>query len=219
MELRKSGTHSPSREGQKPTAEYPSSPQTVLIAEDDQLLARSLAADLADLGYRVIGPIADGQAAVELARKEQPDLALLDIKMPGMDGLAVGEILQSELNIPVIILSGHSDPSYLQAAGRLPVFGYLLKPVSMSSLSAVITVAWGRFLEYSRLREEVADLKTKLENRKVIEKAKGLLMKNKGIAEEEAMRLLQKQARDARKPMVDIAQAIIQEEAGVKKPE
>jgi len=198
--------------GAKPSDEVASvqaSPRTVLVAEDEHLLARSLSADLVELGYSVIGPANNGEVAVQLARATPPDMALLDIRMPVLDGLAAAEILYSQMNIPVVILSAYSDPPYLQAGARLGVFGYLLKPVSMDELRVTLTVAWSRFLEQRRLHGEVDDLKTKLEHRKIIEKAKGILMKSANLSEEEAMRALQKKARDSRRPMVELAKALL----------
>lgn len=194
----------------KRSTAWPQSPKKILIAEDEHLLARSLSSDLSDLGYTVVGPVPNGQAAIDLARQDRPDMALLDIRMPILDGLAAAEVLYSELHLPVVILSAYSDPPYLQAGVRVGVFGYILKPVSHDELRVTLTVSWGKFLEQQRLTTEVDDLKNKLEHRKIIEKAKGLLMKHMGIGEEEAMRTMQKQARDSRRPMVDLARSVIE---------
>jgi response regulator NasT len=194
---------------ESPVSTLPEAPKSILIAEDEHLLARSLSSDLVELGYTVVGPAPNGQNAVELARIHKPDMALLDIRMPVMDGLAAGQILYSQMGIPVVILSAYSDPPYLQAGARMGVFGYLLKPVSLDELRVTITVSWSRFLEQKRLTGQVDELKVKLEHRKIIEKAKGLLMKNMSLSEEEAMRALQKQARDSRRPMVELAKALL----------
>lgn len=187
----------------------PETPRTILIAEDEHLLARSLSTDLGELGFQIMGPAPNGQAAIDLAKNERPDLALLDIRMPVLDGLAAAEVLYTQMDIPVVILSAYSDPLYLQAGARLGVFGYLLKPASMDELRVTLTVSWGRYREQKRLTDELDGIKLKLEQRKVIEKAKGILMKSMGITEEDAMRALQKQARDSRRPMIDLAQAVL----------
>lgn len=181
----------------------------VLVAEDEHLLARTLAVSLESLGLTVVGPVSDGGKAVELAARERPDLAILDIRMPEVDGITAGRQLYQELNVPVVILSAFSDAQYVNQSTAFGVFGYLLKPVDLDELRVGLAVAWHRYREHLKLTGQVADLETKLRNRKVIERAKGLLMKHAGIDEEEAMRRLQKQARDARKPMVELAQALI----------
>lgn len=191
------------------TDEIPSYPRTILVAEDEHLVARNICSDLAELGYTVLGPAPNGKVALELVTNTKPDVALLDIRMPIMDGLAAAEVLYREHGIPVVILSAYSDPPYLQAGVRVGVFGYLLKPVNRDELRVTLTVAWGRFLDARKLTGDVTDLKVKLEQRKIIEKAKGVLMKSRGLSEEDAMRALQKQARDSRRPMVEIATALL----------
>jgi response regulator NasT len=216
MALKQMST-SPAEDSVPGLPDVPGTPKSILVAEDEHLLARSLSTDLVELGYTVVGPAPNGQVAVELARLHRPDMALLDIRMPVMDGLAAGQVLYAQMGIPVVILSAYSDPPYLQAGARLGVFGYLLKPVSLDELRVTLTVSWSRFLEQRKLSGEVQDLKVKLEHRKIIEKAKGLLMRNMGITEEEAMRALQKQARDSRRPMVELAKAILDTQGLVEK--
>jgi len=188
----------------------PEGPRSILVADDEHLLARSLSNDLTGLGYTVIGPARNGAVAVELARTHRPDIALLDIRMPEMDGLEAAKIIFEELGIPVVILSAFSDPAYLRAGVKIGVFGYLLKPVTLDELRVSLTLAWSRFLTHRSLTTEVGSLKVKLEQRKIIEKAKGLMMRTMGLTEDEAMRALQKQARDLRKPMVDLAKSILE---------
>ena len=187
----------------------PAGPERILVAEDELLLARSLKSDLEEMGYKVVGPASNGQTAIDLARAEKPDMALMDIRMPEVDGLAAADVLLHELDIPVVILSAYSDPPYLSAGAEMNVYGYLLKPVSMDELRVSLTVAWSRYLEQRKLTGEVEELKIKLEQRKTVERAKGLLMKHEGMDEEQAMRSLQKHARDARLPMIDLARQVI----------
>lgn len=191
------------------TPDWPAEPQRILIAEDELLVAKSLANDLTELGYQVIGPAPNGQQAIETARREKVDLALLDIRMPVMDGLAAAEVFFKELNIPVIILSAFSDPAYIQAGARVGVYGYLLKPASYDDLRVTIAISWNRFVRHQQMSKEVGDLQNRLEQRKLIERAKGLLMSHMKLTEEEAMRTLQRKARDARRPMAELAKSII----------
>ncbi len=184
-------------------------PRRILVAEDEHLLAKSLSDDLTSLGCEVIGPSPNGKDAIELAGKMMPDLALMDIRMPIMDGLAAGKILYQELGIPVVILSAFSEKQYLEVGAELGIFGYMIKPASIDSLRVALTVSWSRYKDLCKLNKQVDSLETKLANRKIIERAKGVIMTRQAIPEEEAMRRLQKQARDARKPMVELAQAVL----------
>lgn len=185
-------------------------PERILVADDEHLVAAGLRTQLVDLGYTVIGPASDGGHAIELARSEEPDLALLDIRMPHVDGIAAGEIISTELNIPVIMVSAFSDPDYLRACNKFRTFGYLLKPVTPDELRVTIEIAWGRWLDLLAQQDDVNRLKARLEDRKIIEQAKWQLVKTQGIAEPEAMRLLQRQARNSRRPLVEIAREIVQ---------
>ena len=187
----------------------PESPRSVLVADDEHLLARNLANDLSELGYTVVGPARNGLVAIELARLHKPDIVLMDIRMPELDGLEATKVIFEELGIPVVILSAFSDPAYLRAGVKIGVFGYLLKPITLDELRVSLTLAWSRYITHKSLSSEVESLKLKLEQRKIIEKAKGLMMRTMNITEDEAMRALQKQARDLRKPMADLAKSIL----------
>lgn len=187
-----------------------SMPRSVLVAEDEALLARSLRADLDALGMTVIGPVSDGRKAIELAREERPDLALIDLRMPELDGLETAKILGGEMRVPIVVISGYSDGEYVESASQNGVYAYLLKPVSVESLRVTIRVAWRRYVDQLELRGEIETLTRRLEERKTIERAKGLIMERLGLSESEAMRKLQKQARDARRPMADLAKSVIE---------
>ncbi len=191
------------------SAQLPNQPKRIMIAEDEHLLAQNLCNELTGLGYEVIGPASNGLRAVELAARQRPDLALMDIRMPEMDGLEASRALYLQMKVPVVILSAYSDSQYVDSAADIGVFGYLLKPVNLDDLRVTLPVAWSRYLEQTRLRGEVKELENKLESRKLIERAKGLIMKHLNLGEEEAMRRLQKQARDQRRPMVELAKAIL----------
>jgi response regulator NasT len=193
----------------------PERPERILVADDEHLVAAGLRSQLISLGYTVIGPASDGEHAIELARTQQPDLAILDIRMPHVNGLEAGEVISGELNIPVLIVSAFSDPEYLRSCNTFRTFGYMLKPVTTDALRVTIEVAWGRWLDHLTQQEDVDRLKARLEDRKIIEQAKWLLVKNRGISEPESMRLLQRQARNSRRTLIDIAKGIIEEEGGV----
>lgn len=214
-----STTQQPGSIGNGKRKQLPELPRTILIAEDDFDLARSLAADLSELGFKILGPASNGQAAIDIARNERPDLALLDIRMPVLDGLAAAETLYAKMDIPIVILSAHNDEPCLQASVRYGVFGYLLKPVSTEQLRVTLVISWGRYCEHRRIANELEEIKLRFEQRKVIEKAKGILMKTMGLSEEDAMRTLQKQARDSRRPMFDLAQELLNAQSSVNKPQ
>lgn len=193
--------------------ELPASPQRVLVADDEHLVAAGLIAGLKDLGYEVIGPASNGEKAIEMCRAEHPDMAILDIRMPGLDGLAAGETIYNELGIPIVMVSAYSDPEYVNSGNRIGVFGYLLKPVTRDQLRVGLKVSWARFRQQAELSDEVGTLNAKLEQRKVIEQAKWIIVKRKGVEEPEAMRMLQKQARNGRRPLVEIAKSVIESES------
>lgn len=184
-------------------------PRRVLVADDEHLVATDLAMTLGELGYLVLGPAVDGEAAVDLAQITHPDLALLDIRMPKRDGLTAASQIYHDLGVPVIILSAYSDSTAVAAAQEAGVFGYLVKPASANQLRAAIDVAWGRFVDSLRDQEEIAALERKIEDRRIIERAKWILVQRKQLTEEEAMRTLQRQARQSRKKMAEVAQLLI----------
>ena len=187
-------------------------PTTILVADDDELIAASLVQNIAELGYEVIGPAGTGEQAIELAKRHNPDLALLDICMPNVDGLGAAIVLYKHMNIPVILVTAHSDSEYVQAGQRIGVFGYLLKPVDINDLRVTIPVAWSRFCVQEGLRSSLQDMKQALEDRKCIERAKGLLMEKLGISENTAAHRLKQQARNSRRKIADLARAIIETE-------
>lgn len=188
----------------------PTHPQHVLVADDEHLVASGVAVNLRELGYDVIGPAADGDEAVSLCESTHPDMALLDIRMPKRDGLAAAEIVFRQMGIPVMIFSAYSDPEYVSSGNRVGVFGYLLKPVTQDQMRVGISVAWGRFLDYAAQHTEILSLKERLEHRKIIEQAKWILVKRRNLEEPDAMRLLQKQARNNRRTLVDVARSVLE---------
>ncbi len=190
----------------------PERPGRILVADDEHLVAADLSLTLGDLGYTVVGPATDGEAAVQLARLALPDLALLDIRMPKLDGLSAARQMFVELGIPVVILSAYTDREYVEAAKDVGVFSYLIKPVTENQLGVCLEVVWRNFRLQVADRSENQTLRRRLEERKVIEQAKWILVKRKSLEEPEAMRMLQKKARDTRQPLAEVAQAVINAE-------
>lgn len=199
-----------SNEHSSPPGVCSTMPRRVLIAEDEHLVATELARQVKSLNVEVVGPASCGSAAIELARNDSVDLALLDIRMSDGDGIGAAETIQKELGIPVVFVSAFSDDTYVQAGAEMGVFGYLLKPVSTDQLRVAIAVAWAAHNERKRLGGEVAELKNALADRKLIERAKGLLMEKGSHSEPDAMRLMQRHARNTRRRLADVAKAVIE---------
>ncbi len=182
----------------------------ILVAEDEPLSAMALQAQLEALGHTVIGPAHNGRDAVELARANPVDLAILDVRMPVLSGLdAAQELATLRDVVPVILLSGYSDPEMIEEATRAPVFHYLVKPVSMADLGPAIAVAMHRFQEWKEFRGEAAELEQKIADRKLVEQAKGLLMEARRVSEADAYKMLQKESQNRNQPMVEIARSIL----------
>lgn len=184
----------------------------ILIADDEAVIRLGLRTMLEAQGYRVVGEAADGTRAVDLVTRLKPDLVILDIKMPGLDGLQAARRLQRDGNTPVVILTAYSDREFVDSAKASGVLAYLVKPVRESDLRPAIEVAMSRFAEIQALRGEVEDLEDSLETRKVVERAKGILMRKLGIEEAEAFNRIQRESRNTRRPMKEIAQSIISDE-------
>ncbi len=188
----------------------PERPQRILVADDEHLVASELVFQLADMGYTIVGPVTDGKAALELCRVALPDMALLDVKMPVMSGLEAAERVYVELGIPVVILSAFAGKKEIVAAGDAGVFGYQVKPASDQQLRATIEVAWKKFREQAEQASENAELRKRLNDRKLVEQAKWILVRRRSIDEAGALRVLQEQSRNTRRPMVEIARSIVE---------
>lgn len=183
----------------------------VLIAEDEALIRLDLAEMLTEEGYDVVAEAGDGEAAVKLAEEHRPDLVICDIKMPIMDGLAAAEKIVSGRIAPVVILTAFSQRDLIARANSAGAMAYLVKPFQKSDLVPAIEVAIARFAEMVALEKEVADLSERLETRKLIDRAKGLLMTKYGMAEPDAFRWVQRTAMDHRLSMGEVAARIIAE--------
>ncbi|MCX7800249.1 MAG: response regulator [Fimbriimonadales bacterium] len=181
----------------------------VLIADDDPIIRLDLKQMLENLGYEVVGEAGDGQQAVDVARAVKPDICILDVKMPVMDGIeAVGVILGENI-APSILLTAYSDQELVQRAKDAGVFAYLVKPFKPSDLPPAIEVARSRYEQHLQLNKEVSDLQERLEARKLIDRAKGILMDDYKMSEAEAYRRIQVQSMNTRKTMREVAEAII----------
>ncbi|MBI4537074.1 MAG: response regulator [candidate division NC10 bacterium] len=180
----------------------------ILIAEDDGLEAQELARNVQALGHRVVGIAKAGRRTVEMAHSLEPDLILLDIAMPDLDGICAAREILAVRPVPIVIVTGHADPELVERAAATGVFTYLLKPIGPRVLDAAIQTAQARFAELQALRRQVSDLQEALEVRRMVEQAKGILMKRLQISEAEAFRRLQRRASAQRRPMKEIAEAV-----------
>jgi two-component system, response regulator PdtaR len=181
----------------------------VIIADDESLIRMDLREMLTNLGYLVVGDVGDGRSAVNLARELKPDLVIMDIKMPDLDGIEAAKILTEEHIAPVVLLTAYSQKELVDRAKEAGVVGYMVKPFRESDLTPAIEVAMARFEEFEALSKEVKDLQVAFETRKLVDRAKGILMDTQGLSEAEAFRKIQKMSMNIRKPMKEVAEAII----------
>ncbi|MGY1723794.1 ANTAR domain-containing response regulator [Blastococcus sp. SYSU DS0533] len=186
-----------------------SEPIRVLIAEDEALIRLDLKEMLEEEGYRVVAEVGDGEQAVERAEELRPDLVILDIQMPVLDGLSAAERIASARIAPVIVLTAFSQRELVERARDAGAMAYLVKPFSKNDLVPAIEVARGRFAEMTALDGEVKDLEERLETRKVVERAKGRLMADQGMTEAEAFRWIQRTAMNQRTSMKALAESIL----------
>jgi response regulator NasT len=181
----------------------------VLIADDDAIIRLDLKQMLQNLGYEVVGEASDGQEAVAQAKALLPDVCILDVKMPKMDGVeAVVQISEAEV-APCILLTAYSDKELIERAREAGVFAYLVKPFKPSDLPPAIEVARGRYEANLQLNKEVESLQDRLETRKLLDRAKGILMESQSLSEAEAYRRIQTQSMNLRKTMKEVAEAVI----------
>jgi two-component system, response regulator PdtaR len=184
-------------------------PTRIIIAEDDTVIRLDLKEELQRQGYLVVGDVGDGQSAVNLARELRPDLIVMDVRMPEMDGITATEILTREKIAPVVLLTAFSDEELIARARSVGVIHYVTKPWRSSDLKPAIEIALNRFQEFKAMESRVKDLEDHLATRKVVEKAKGVLMEKYNISEQEAFRRIQKTSMNNRKSMKDVAEAIL----------
>jgi two-component system, response regulator PdtaR len=181
----------------------------ILIADDEPLIRMNLRETLQEQGYLVVGEVGDGQSAINLSRQLRPDLAILDVKMPHLDGVSAARSIVSEGIAPVLLLTAYSSRELVDQARDAGVLGYLIKPVRDAELMPLIEVTIARWSEQVGRRRELTQLKDRLETRKMVERAKGYLMDQQGLSESEAFRKIQQLAMNSRKTMREVAQAIL----------
>jgi response regulator NasT len=184
----------------------------ILIAEDNDLVSLTLEEQLKGLGYDVVGIARSGAEAVNLAGRLKPDLIMMDIRMPEMEGTEAAARIRDASPVPIIMLTAYADKETIKKAEAAGALAYLVKPVSENELPPAINIALARFKEMQSLRTQVNELEDSLEARKLIERAKGILMQRLGLNERDAYERLRQRARDKRAKMKDIAQAIIEAE-------
>jgi two-component system, response regulator PdtaR len=184
-------------------------PTRVLIAEDEAIIRLDLRETLEEEGYEIVAETGRGDEAVELARSMGPDLAILDIKMPGMDGLEAARLITDERLCGVLVLTAFSQRDFIEQARDAGALAYLVKPFQKSDLVPAIELAIARFRELSALADEVKGLEEQLETRKVVDRAKGILMDRHGLSEQDAFSFIQKRAMSERTKMKTIAERVV----------
>jgi AmiR/NasT family two-component response regulator len=193
----------------------PAAPRTVVIAEDETLIRMDLAEMLTDEGYDVVGQAGDGAKAIELAEELRPDLVILDVKMPVLDGIAAAEAIAEKRIAPVVILTAFSQRDLVERAREAGAMAYLVKPFTQSDLVPAVEMAVSRFAELTQLESEVADLTERLDTRKAVDRAKGILQEELGLSEPEAFRWIQKTAMDLRLSMRQVAEGVVDHGPGL----
>jgi len=184
-------------------------PLRVVVAEDEAIIRLDLAEMLGEVGYEVVGQASNGEQAVELTREHRPDLVIMDVKMPVLDGISAAEEIGKERIAPVIMLTAFSQKELVERARDAGVMAYIVKPFTRDDLGPAIDIARSRWTELAALEREVADLGERLETRKAVDRAKGVLMQQLKISEPEAFRWIQKTAMDRRLGMKEVAEAVL----------
>ena len=197
------------------SAQTGATPVRILVAEDEALIRMDLVEMLQEAGYTVVAQAANGEEAIALATEHQPDLAILDVKMPILDGISAAEKIISIA--PVLMLTAFSQRELVERARDAGVMAYVVKPFTIGDLVPAIEIAISRHTQMRSLAEEVADLHERLETRKIIDRAKGILMKALNLSEPEAFSWIQRAAMDRRLTMKEVAHAVISPEAALDK--
>lgn len=181
----------------------------VVVAEDDSMIRMDVVEMLSSEGYDVVGEAADGRRAVELTREHEPDLVLMDVKMPVLDGISAAEEIAAERIAPVVLLTAFSQKELVERAREAGAMAYVVKPYTAAELIPAIEIAISRFDEIVALEDEVTEMKDQFETRKLVERAKSLLISRMGLTEPEAFRWIQKTSMDRRLSMREVADAIL----------
>ena len=185
------------------------SAKRVIVAEDESLIRIDVVETLRDNGFEVIAEAADGEKAVALAEELRPDLVVMDVKMPLMDGISAAEILTKKKIAPVVLLTAFSQRELVERASEAGALAYVVKPFTPNDLIPAIDIALGRYAQIQALEDEVADMAERLETRKILDRAKGILNNTMGLTEPEAFRWIQKASMDRRLTMKEVAQTVI----------
>jgi response regulator NasT len=196
-------------------APAPGPARRVVIAEDETLIRMDLAEMLTEEGYDVVGQAGDGARAIELATELRPDLVILDVKMPVLDGIAAAEAIAAKRIAPVVILTAFSQRDLVERARDAGAMAYLVKPFTQSDLVPAIEMALSRFAELAQLEAEVSDLQDRLETRKSVDRAKGILQQQLHLSEPDAFRWIQKTAMDLRMSMREVADGVVEHGPGL----
>lgn len=186
-------------------------PKRVIVAEDESLIRIDIVETLRDHGFEVIAEAADGEKAVALAEELRPDLVVMDVKMPLMDGISAAEILTKRKIAPVVLLTAFSQRELVERASEAGALAYVVKPFTPNDLIPAIDIALGRFAQIQALEDEVVDLAERLETRKILDRAKGILNNTMGLTEPEAFRWIQKASMDRRLTMKEVAETVIEQ--------
>lgn len=181
----------------------------ILIAEDESIIRMDVKLMLQDHGYEVVGEAGDGDRAIELAFLHKPDLILMDIKMPKINGLQASKIIASQLDLPILIITAYSQKEFIEKAQQDNIVGYLVKPISGANLIPAVEIALHQSAKAKRLKQEVQNAQQEIEKRKVIERAKGILMQEEALTEQEAFKKLRETSMSRQMTMESLAQEII----------
>ena len=204
----------PSDEAAAVTQPGAAAPTRILVAEDETLIRLDLVEMLGEQGYEVVGQASNGEQAVALAQELEPDLLIMDVKMPVLDGLSAAEQIHDAKLCPVIMLTAFSQTELVERARDAGVMAYIVKPFSADDLRPAIDIATSRWQELKALEAEIADLGERLETRKLVDRAKGLLNEKMGLSEPESFRWIQKTSMDRRLTMREVADAVIEQVGG-----
>ena len=191
-------------------------PRRVIVAEDESLIRMDIVEILSDNGFDVVGEAGDGEAAVQLATELRPDLVVMDVKMPKLDGISAAERLSKNHIAPVVLLTAFSQKELVERASEAGALAYVVKPFTPNDLLPAIEIALARYQQIIALESEVADLAERFETRKLVDRAKGLLNEKMGLSEPDAFRWIQKASMDRRLTMHEVAQTIIEQLAPKK---
>jgi response regulator NasT len=182
----------------------------VIVAEDESLIRLDIVETLRENGFEVVAEAADGEQAVALVREHKPDLLVMDIKMPNLDGISAAEQLKDD-RVPIVLLTAFSQKELVERASEAGAMAYVVKPFTPNDLLPAIEIALSRFAQFTALENEIADLAERLETRKLVDRAKGLLTEKMNLTEPEAFRWIQKASMDRRLTMAEVAKTVIEQ--------